>query len=915
MTQVKERLATAPTTLALGVGMAVALLLGGCGDASPTRAAMAWSGDEPRVDDDRAPGSSEDAGTNDVVSAAAVPEVVIAPAAVPAPPVPDLAPVGPNTVTQTVQPVTLPPNLAAGKPQAPTPGPSLVANPPVVLSPEPLLVATPFVAQYPKHGPNKNQAPTSGPNQAPTSDPNQAPTPGPNQVPNELQKQNQVQVQVQNQVQNLGRTLVQNLGQNQTGGAPQAFSQQVSMGTESPVPFGSLGQVERGPGSATSSGGSNMHQAQAQGQDAGQIQQQKASLSEGAQTSFKRQPFDKISVGGGNLFTSDGVKSDPNARQDTNDAQLLQRLNKIASSYEKVRKSSQSEVVGNDRKGTNGGGIFGGAGGASGHGQQTANSMQSATGLKGLFKTDNQSQILYANQFSKDGRNPPSLTSAQINKEDVEPFIENLCPTSLTQQLPQATSKVGGAGQQAATHSLLQAPNGGSSSGQGKSNAVQSLTQQATGQTHNQLSHFGPTQISTYTLGQPTQQVASGQSTLIEGVDPSSEPYILMEAQTKCGRNFPLDAVSERDESSEASDDKSIDDVESQSMVRDDSESNRSEGDGDEPYEMRVEGDQDALSSDDDYGDVGYDRDATKVEDFILPVTIVGGFPTIELRVCPGPVEEVEYYCTRMLRLLVDPVSVGIRIFESAFEKRAAPHFIVSESENTRSPRLATCGRVRGSDLWGMVTVATVVFDEVRTLRTMLVQQIGGDGLGNAQVMCEDHQDGLMEFMRKHGIDGVIGIGPSRNESRSDDASQQARYFLCQEGSCKVTDEAIPESWVANLAAGFKQLDGYVAASILRMPEQLQGGKQQGTLQFTMSAEELQRMSRRNEVRTFEPGRGIEQQLIDGLQLRSVKASSWQGESGIDMSTLAGRELGIVVGSDLSSDDGGEPQHGSYFMK
>jgi hypothetical protein len=63
MVQLKERLPTAPTKLAIGVGMAVALLLGGCGDASPTRGATGWSGDEPRLDDDRSPGASGSAGT------------------------------------------------------------------------------------------------------------------------------------------------------------------------------------------------------------------------------------------------------------------------------------------------------------------------------------------------------------------------------------------------------------------------------------------------------------------------------------------------------------------------------------------------------------------------------------------------------------------------------------------------------------------------------------------------------------------------------------------------------------------------------------------------------------------------------------------------------------------------------------
>ena len=376
VTQVKERLATAPTTLALGVGMAVALLLGGCGDASPTRAAMAWSGDEPRVDDDSAPGTSEDAGTNDVVNAAAVPEVVVAPAAVPAPQVPGLASVGPNTATQTVQPVAAPPNLAPnpGKPQTsaavlnPTPvlNPLLnpVLNPPEVLPPDPIQVVNPPVEQHP------------------------------NQVQNQVQKQTAV--------------------------APQPWPKNLSLGSHLPLAFGSQGPLLPDMGGANSAGESNKHQAQGPLPAFGSSKAQQKYKDKKQQ---KEQKAQKAQM----AYMDNQQAPDQNADQDPNDPQLRSLLNTISKSYAPMQnKPSPDQVAGNDGKGAHGGSIFGGAGGTSGQGPQPANLNPSTTELQSTFKAENQGQIPYQNPFLKNSQHPSSSTLEQINEKDAAAYIDTL---------------------------------------------------------------------------------------------------------------------------------------------------------------------------------------------------------------------------------------------------------------------------------------------------------------------------------------------------------------------------------------------------------------------------------------------------------------------------------------------------------
>jgi hypothetical protein len=121
-------------------------------------------------------------------------------------------------------------------------------------------------------------------------------------------------------------------------------------------------------------------------------------------------------------------------------------------------------------------------------------------------------------------------------------------------------------------------------------------------------------------------------------------------------------------------------------------------------------------------------QEAPKAHGILLPLD--PEYQTIKLKVCTAPDGKPESRCTRELRLLVDPASVGIRVFSNAIESlglQHAPAFLNGQGQAS----LATCSRVRGVALWGPVVQAYVEVGKHWTPQKIALQAIGQGNLGH----------------------------------------------------------------------------------------------------------------------------------------------------------------------------------------
>ena len=925
MTHLKERLPPAPTKLALGVGMAVALLLGGCGDASSTRVATGWSGDEPRLDDDSSPGASGTAGTN----AADGEEAVPGPRKVPVP--------------------------------AALPGP---------------------VYPLPNAGPHPAQPQLQNPAQLGMYDAGKIEVRNQNQNPAQLGIYDAGKIEVQNQNQNpaqlgiydAGKIEVQNQNQNSAQlGIYDAGKIEVQNQNQNPVKLGlsNLASMQiQGSQSQLQSGVDNSASAGTLNANDQKLQLQKSLIQQSiAQQALRNKPADSSgsksgALGGGGMPSQNsgpagGVEQILNQSQPSTLPGTGQSQNKSgdgggmigldAGSGVGAMNSKSAPSSANQINNMFGGGAEYSVQGAGGKvaGQiivgagprdgsilrPPASKGRSLPGVSENFahaellraRLQNLSADQHAGQIISNNMRvvqQPLVSGGRQSKFQGRKIDRSQSDGDLLEKPPtngQELLRINGADQKIAVSNLHRNSISSDqksplsrgrrqcgvafSSGQGQVEQFQ-FGQQSPGDggkddpecsvslvSSNKKSRLLEVTRAHFANGVSSNFLSANFYTAKNGEISRSSKEV-EEARVHDPYLFQVDsseAVSNRGSAVNHSgvgggSDKGSDDDDSMSGQEHSAELNPVSSPSDHPS-------REESGTDDDAG-AGDQQVAPEVKGISLLLDPEYDFPTIKLKICTGPPSMREPNCTEELRLLVDPSSVGIRVFSRAIEKLGLKPAPVRRHDTSLAD-LGTCSQVRGAWLWGPVVLGYVKLGDHWTPQKIALQKIGQGGLGQVPHACKRTPEALLKFAVDRGIDGIIGIGPFRLEPAQGDDGM-ARYYVCHGNSCIPADETLVWPRLANLADAFLQPDNHLAASILHMPGWGDGDKH-GLLSLSASITLRKVLKETNATVPFADQSGIEQQLKQALPLRYVGAgkSTWQGDTGIGPSQLADRSLGI----------------------
>ena len=278
-----------------------------------------------------------------------------------------------------------------------------------------------------------------------------------------------------------------------------------------------------------------------------------------------------------------------------------------------------------------------------------------------------------------------------------------------------------------------------------------------------------------------------------------------------------------------------------------------------------------------------------------LPVDFVGAAPTVTLRVCTAPPGSEGAHCTVPLRLLVDPSSVGVRVFSHMIESLNLRH-AQRDGAGARESSLATCSQAVGIKLWGPVVRAYVDLGKAWTEHDIALQVLGQGSLWSAPPECmKSEVQSLYKFANRYEIDGIIGIGPARYEAAFSELGR-SRYHACSGMDCiALEDGELPrDRRLSNVAGALPQTPKRVAASVLRLPPRNSKGPCRATLRFGVSAGTVDLLAQQGLLMPFDGTRTIEQQLSQAMPGWKAPSDGFADESQSRW-PHGGATLGIIV--------------------
>ena len=863
MAHLKERLPTAPTKLALGVGMAVALLLGGCGDASSTRGATEWSSDEPRLDDDRSPGASGTAGIDAADGGPEVPGPVFTlPNAVPPPDQPQLQnlirPPAPNPVELSIDRAA---EIQIHKPAGNAAPLSVIGAGRIEIQNQAGNAASLSVnhiasmqIQGSNQGAKLEYAPQVLANSIPGPSGKYSGSAG---VANSY-SQNVLQQPPTSQQQIVRQSIMNSTGSSNAKGGMLPGMGHLSSGADNDnqdAGAGSFGQNGHSQGIAKDGANDASGQAQVHALSGKQVPGQMVLENNVVvqQLAPSGVPQQQTSLQAQQPVANQTLKSQ---------AQQLQRQktirakssNDLSEYLEENKSESSVPNAGADKIMT-----------YINYQKNKTSNYQSNSGSPGeaplnLVYSSGQGQIqgFYGGQQTSSDRSESSYSySDSLNSSEHQNSSSNLMHD----------------------HHKYDESGGFRSS--------------------NFHTAYGGGAL-TYTNGANGKKVRDSLMFELDGVESEQAASREFDSRNFNGRAFSGYGGGQStfkrgdfDESDECS----------PQPYRNSSQQYEKQ-----PRKPVLDQFSQQESMGDDDSELSDQQEAPKAHGIVLPLEPKYAFPTITLKVCTAPDGMPGSVCTKELRLLVDPSSVGIRVFNSAIASLGLEHALTVRNGDKGLASLATCSRVRGAALWGPVVQAHVKVGDHWTPQKIALQQIGQGNLGQAPKACRVTPRALQTFALRQNIDGIIGIGPYRHEPEQGDDGT-ASYYSCHGNSCTQAPGTVEQQRLTNLAGALVPPDNHVAASVLHMPGMGNGENQPGMLSLSVTAELRKTLKDTDLSVDFAPNHSVEQQLEAELlqYYAGDRKSSWEGDYGIDLSRLSGRSLSIFF-----EDDDPAGEHGLF---